>query len=429
MRVHWLLAMTLTGCPGSDDKDTGPGTTGDDTAPDADDTGGGTDDTATTIAAPCADGGWGELDEALASGALWVAEGGTGDGTFGAPFGAIEDAITASRTTGARAIFVLPGSYVAQVVLSHGDGDDALALFGCGSGEVTVEGIDADTPVVKISEAQGVAVRGLTLEGGRRGLWIWQGATAMVEDVVASDNRRLGIVVSGSDTDVTLSRVSVVNPVRDSTDYGGFGITIQEASATLTDVSVTGTTEAGVVIDGSNSVVGMERVTVSGVEPRRSDGGGGRGMQIQSLASVSLTEVEVTDCADAGIFGLGALDLFLTTVTVSGVAAGVIPDSAEQSGDGVVITAGDPDADGAPGLLGGVDDVTVDGTARAGILLSGEGLAVEVAGSAITPSSSDPGGGLPLAQDGVMITSGTVYDLASSLAFDPTTIEVDPLTD
>lgn len=429
MRVHWLLAMTLTGCPGADGKDTGLGPTGDDTAPDTDDTAGGTDDTATTIAAPCAGGSWGELDEALAAGAVWVAEGGTGDGSFGAPFGAIQDAITASRKAGARAIFVLPGTYVAQVDLSQDQGDDALALFGCGSGEVSVEGIDADTPVVKISGAQGVGVRGFTLAGGRRGLWIWQGATASVEDVVASENRRLGIVLSGGDTDVTLSRVSVVDPVRDATDYGGFGITIQDATATLTDVSVAGATEAGVVIDGSNSVVAMERVTVSGVEPRRSDGGGGRGMQIQALASVTLTEVEIADCADAGIFGLGALDLFLTAVTVSGVAAGVIPDSTEQSGDGVVITAGDPDTDGAPGLLGGIDDVTVDGTARAGILLSGEGLAVDVATSVITPSAADPGGGLPLAQDGVTITSGAVYDLASSLAFDPSTIEVDPLTD
>lgn len=92
----------------------------------------------------------------------------------------------------AKVVFVLPGTYAAFAGRGRDLGDDGFSLQGCGADEVTIEGVDDATPVVKVSAAQGVSLRGLTLSGGRRGL-----SDVTVRDPVA------GISMDGSLSGVT----------------------------------------------------------------------------------------------------------------------------------------------------------------------------------------------------------------------------------
>lgn len=412
-----LIALSLVGCttPASHPKTKG------DSA----------EDTGTNVPAPCASGDWGEIT--LTADTLHVnddaAEG--GDGSGDAPFRTIAEALALTRVEGAaRNIALWPGSYAESLALAAdvaGLSDNGLTMQGCGSTEVTLAPPDKDDPGIKISEAADVTIAGMTIDGGKRGFWVWQGATVAVADMAVIGSSRAGVVIDGSDSIVTLDRVAVSDPQADTDGFGGYGFAFQRATVTMTNATVDGATTAGILVDGSEAVVTMSDVTVNDTASAGSLYG--RGIQMQGQSTMSVTRGTFTKNHDAGIFALQPGLLTLDDVGVNDTLSASIVDSDEDAGDGIVVTHGSAtDNWEEPYFQASLTTIAINGAARAGVLLSGNGVGESHAGVTIG-ADYDPGAGLVLKQGGATVT-GAAYNLdddAIILPYSPTTIETDPL--
>ena len=423
MRSFLLLALVACSSSKSDPSESG-----------ALDTSGGDTSLTLDVPAPCSSGTWGSADEATAAASWHVHEGASGGGSAEAPFASIQEAIEATRADGAsKSIVVWPGRYVASLDLGGSDlGDVGLRLLGCGTDDVTIEGDAATSPVVRLSTAASVEVAGVTLTGGRRGVLAWQGSALTLRDVVADQTGRVGIVIDGSSSVATLDRVRVLNPSIEGSS-AAYGIAVQNGALTATDLEVSGAGTAGIVIDGSSSIVSLNRVSVADTSVA-ADGRFGRGIQIQGQASVAIANANLVRNHDAGIFALQAMSVRLEAVDVSEtLAAGIAPAGlrdvdAGTSADGITITDGAPDESWAERYFSAeLVSVTVDAPGRAGVLLSGDGLSAVLGTIDIGAAGYDPGAGLPIVQDGAAATGAAVYtiDAANALRFNADTLTSD----
>lgn len=427
MQKQWLgtagagsvrMALALLGClAGCSDK--GGGVLDDS----ASDTGSG------AVAPPCAGGTWGAIDPAWADTGFHVSASGAegGDGSGARPFTSVDDAIAASRAEGApKAVLLWPGTYPVSLDLGADLGDDTLRIQGCSAGEVILQASSADVPVIKVSAGQGLDIRGVTVSGGKRGLWVWQGATVTVHDLHAVGNGLLGVVIDGAATVATMSDIVVSDPTPVVSYGGGYGLVVQGAIVAVSNLTVSGASENGVLVDGGTASASFAGLTVSGTSPR-SDGWYGRGMTVQQLARVSITDGTFTGNHDAGIFGLGAAALDMSNVYVSLTEASILSAIDVTSGDGIVVS--DAPENGpydARYFSASLQDVTVEGSSRAGVLFSGSGLGVTLMGTlSIAPSAADPGGGLPLTQLDALVSGGDAYALDTALLVETTPCSLD----
>jgi len=424
MRLIFAVSVGALGLVGCEAKDDSPGEdSGDSAPPTADDTATASDDTGTdpTDAMPvCADGTWGNLPDAAL--AVHVSEDGddTAAGTAAAPVATLDQALALSRAKGGpRTIFVGPGTWSVNLSLAHSvedSTDDGLGIYGCGPDETTFEADARGEPVVKVSQVADFVLDGFTVSGGRRGIWIWQGASATLHDLVVDGSTRTGIIVDGSETFTSASQVVVQNVVAESTGSGtdiGYGIAVQLGTLEITDSVVTGATGVGIL--AHFAVLSASSVEVSGTGPDAS-GYFGRGIQLQELAQGTLTDVVLADNADAAVFALRSLSTVLSGVTIAGTVAGAVPSTATAatSGDGVVISQGDENYD--PKLfVASIDDNSITGSARAGVVL--EGITVSSCTGNTVSGNGYPGDGSPeiIVQDGAVMPDGSVSDPWTSL--------------
>ena len=148
---------------------------------------------------------------------------------------------------------------------------------------------------------------------------------------------------------------------------------------------------------------------------------------VQERASVSIQFATLSGNADAGLFGLGASVVELADVTVSDTLGAKLPGSEDTSGDGIVVS--DDPANGpyqTDAFTGSADRVTIDGYERAGVLLSGSGLAFTTLSPFIisghTGAVDDPGAGEPVVQSEATLVSDDAYvtlDVAVPFTPDP----------
>lgn len=372
--VRALALLVFAGCtnkPASDDS-SAPLTETDSTVPTDSDSAG----TPTDPVSACTSGTFGALPDPLA--AIHVSADGddTAAGSWDAPLATLDAAVTLSRTKGApRAIFVGPGTFEAALNLAHSvedTTDDGLGIYGCGADETTLEAAGRNDPVVKVSQVAGFTLDGVTLSGGRRALWIWQGATASLSNLVVTGSSRSGIVIDGSDTFTSANEVEVRDTVAEASGGGtdiGYGISVQLGTLEMSGGGVYGSTGVGVLVH-----FGSLTMDAVAVESTASDSAGylGRGVQLQELADGSFTDVTLTDNADAGLFALRALVTTLDGVSVTNTAAAGIPATAAAAttGDGIVITQGDTNYDVAS-FQADINNNLVNGSDRAGVVVDG----------------------------------------------------------
>lgn len=355
---------------------------------------------------PCGEDGWGSVEPAELLYYVDDDAPGGGDGSAAAPFQLPSEALAAVRSgAGTRSIALLPGRYEESLSLG-GEADASLQLTGCGADEVVLAPPEGEVGIL-LTAAEGVLLGGFTVEGGSRGVWVGQGSDAALRDLRSRGASRAGVVIDGSDSVVIGQRLEVTD-VDPGGDLGGYGLSVQGAAVRLEEVSVTDATTLGVLVDGPTASL---RWTGGGVTGTRPNGGTfGRGLQVQGLASAEVEGVAFIENTDAGVFALQATSLRLTDVQVRDTLPASLDDGADQTGDGVVVADGPPDASWKePYFLAELSGVEVAGGARAGVLFSGNGVAATVTG--VTSSTPfDPGAGASLRQDGAQVT-GEVYDL------------------
>jgi hypothetical protein len=141
---------------------------------------------------PCADGSWGLISDPEAS--LLVMRPGDnwyGTGSIDAPYATLSVALSQSRTDGAsKRIAIGPGWFAADEIDLAGPGilsddfdDDGLIIEGCGPDETYLFETRRDPLKIRHTAVVGVELRGLTLYGGYRSLWVWGGSEVLAESV------------------------------------------------------------------------------------------------------------------------------------------------------------------------------------------------------------------------------------------------------
>ena len=385
MSSRWLLclsmigAITLPSCQerADDDDVSDDDVADDDDVVDDDDT---DDDDTADIPPVCSDGTWGTIQHWQTAVHVRVDGSDANDGSAAAPVATLDAAleIVRGRETD-KYIAVGPGTFDAQLRIREdveaGASDTGLWLQGCGPDETVLQVPELDSGI-QVTEATDVTLRGFTMEGGFRGLWIWGGAQVTVQFVDIIHSALVGVIIGGWDTIVALEDVNVVDPVVADVlgvEYG-YGISIQDVglfggdgAATLSNVQVTGSQTVGVLVHASDAT--LASVSVADTQPA-ADGAYGRGIQIQELSVAALDGATLAGNHDAGLFSIGSFSLVVQDVVVDGTLAATLPDSQESSGDGIVFALGDAGYDPAT-LLHRMTDCTVTSSVRAGIVVDG----------------------------------------------------------
>jgi hypothetical protein len=141
---------------------------------------------------------------------------------------------------------------------------------------------------------------------------------------------------------------------------------------------IRGSTAVGLLADAA--LVTLTDTEIEGTLADTSTGTSllGRGVQVQSFSSATLSRVSLTGNADAGLFSVASLSLDLSGGVVRGTTASALPggDGSPATGDGIVAIRG-ADAASWPvdSFSVSLADAGVDGNARAGVLLEDVTLA------------------------------------------------------
>jgi Right handed beta helix region len=428
-----LILAGLLGCPAAgdyDDDDGGPAGDDDDASDDdaGDDDGGdddvgdddaGDDDTADT--GPCGDGTWGQIPQ---SGTILVVDDGAGsggDGSLSNPFGTLEEAVDHARTINGEVVIGLaPGNYETNLELSTVSGqwsDDGLTVAGCSVEEVKLHPADVALPTVAVRGAEEITLRAFLVEGGDPGIVVADGSGTespiRLEGLVVSLANRAGIVIDDTgqgDTSAVLSAVEVVDTVPVGGEFG-WGIAVQHANATITGGRVAGVTQVGLF--GHLAKLAVDGLEIDGVTVDDA-GAYGRGVHLQLLCTGMVRNSTIDGCADAGIYVHTGIAVTLESNDVRNTQPAAIPDLAEQSGDGIVVTMGDegfqPELFPAY-LLGN----TAEFNGRAGIVI--DGVYAELVGNNSSNNVFDPGAWGIIAQNAAIIEVGgdSYYDMDADI--------------
>jgi len=403
-----FLCVAGSGCTGDDDDSADDDSTDDDsTDDDASDDDVSDDDSADDDSAdddtegppipPC-DGGWGYVDEAAAGDYIHVrtpADGGddTGTGTASSPMATLEAAQALSREEGnSKLLCVGSGDYETSLLVLGDAGndqtDDGLTIVGCGSSGAEATRLVAATDsswIIKINTAQGVELQHFATEGGRRAIWVWGGANVGILDLVVQLSTRLGTIFGGWDTIVVADGLVIEDTIAETDDEGvefGYGLSVHDADVTITNGSITGSTKAGMLINGG--YVTMTSVDIDGTQADYL-GYKGRGIQAQNDAMVVMDDCEIGATSpnqDAGIYAQGALWFQMDNSMVDGTAMGALPGEScggdDCPGEGVVISQGALGEDPA-NFMAFLDNNVITNSARAGILV--DSVATELNGN------------------------------------------------
>jgi hypothetical protein len=208
-----------------------------------------------------------------------------GDGSEGAPFATLEDAVAAADT--GDVIALSRGTHEAELIRPRA----GVTLHGACVEETTVSAPSPDTTGATIvAAADGVVLRNLRITGPRVG--VLATADVQLESVLIEGPRSGGVVTQAS---VAGQRVVVRDVMPEAGSTGGEGIVaIRGGQVELESVVLERTEALGVLGLSTGTQITLRRVRIADV------GGLGRGIELQDGASASLTEVAMdTD----GLYG------------------------------------------------------------------------------------------------------------------------------
>ena len=352
-----VLLLSLLGCPGSGKDtlaDSGPA------PPDCT-----TDeilDGGACVPTECGTGTWGDLEVADSDVFVDVAAAAGGDGSEGAPFQSIQDGANRAGSAGGGRVVVASGTYAE--ILTLGAEHDGVDVVGRCRALVTIDGSggEDEEPGVTLDgdrQAPAVALRSLTITGGRySGLWVASGAATLTGvDFVA--NRLMGILIMGDDASATLDGVSVLDSEVYDDAYGR-GICVQDGAAmTAKNLLIEGNTEIGLFVEGAGTEVELEASSIIGTLSRP-DGGYGHGPVVVS-GTVSFSDGAIAGNHQFGVYASGAgVVVGLTDTSVTGT----LPTGDDDDGVGLVVR---------DGATASGTRLTVEGNTEIGVFVAAAG--------------------------------------------------------
>jgi hypothetical protein len=262
---------------------------------------------------------------------------------------------------------------------------EGVWISGATDAGILVEGADAS-----------VTARDLVIAGSRpvagmfgTGVVALAGARFEAAGLIVADNLDAGLAAVGSQTTVSLTDAAIVDTRGTVAGADGRGIAVQDgASFTATRVLVEGNHSFGVFATDTGTTVTLTESIVRATDPQVEDGLFGRGLDVESGATLEASRVVVADNHDIGIFVAGLTSTAtLADAVISGTRS--LPD--EPSAGMLVQQAGSLTATNlvvednqdtgiaviASGARARLDDVVVRRTGEREDGLSGRGVDVE----------------------------------------------------
>ncbi len=334
-----------------------------------------------------------------------VAEPTEATGALATPHVDLAAALQAALDAGQDTVALAAGDYSAsaeQRRLLFGAESSGVTLVGCGPENTVLSAIEAapvnapsGTPpvlqsVIEVDAgAQAVSIRNLTARGGRSSILVHDGAGSEtpieLRNVVVEDSVGAGLLVVGLDTSVRVIDVDVDGVVPEETGIHAWGVAVLGGGSVFNEpvglyefdgLTVTGATGAAIVVDHANAT--FRNTEVSGT----SDIGGvlGRGIHVQSNASVELDGVVATGNVDTALFIHKPREVVIRDSSFAATGRGTVPGVDDAiTGDGLVATAGsEPDDPPVPveDRVVSIETTSFEDNARAGALV--EGVTVEI---------------------------------------------------
>ena len=219
------------------------------------------------------------------------------DGSQGAPYATLAKGLRAV-TQGGRLVLA-SGTYPESLPI-----DASISVIGRCSSMVTLTGPPGADPfgsaLVQIEGAHVVRLTDLSLSPETIGMHIALGAQVTLERVRVKAASDKGIVLTGSGTSLSASRLQVSDTLN-IWDYSGYGIEVLSGAAlTLTESALLDNTSAGIFLQNVGTEALIQDVAVIGTMPEF-DGWSGMGIWAQYGASVTLEESVILDSYASGL--------------------------------------------------------------------------------------------------------------------------------
>lgn len=267
-----------------------------------------------------------------------------GAGTTDDPYGTVAEAAAAAPESAVIALG--KGTHAGEVVLPGG-----RALLGACVAETRLESAVATQAagVVAVSGA-GAEIRNLQLGGRRPGITAGSGADALVvEDVVIAGAEGVGWIVQGA-SGVTGRRVVIRDTQPRSTDLGtGRALEVHTGATFLLQGAVlSANRDIGVFASDATTVARLEDVAILDMLERASDLKRGRGVVAVQEARVELAGVVLERDRDVGLLADGA---GTTIIGADVVVRDVRPRANDGGGGNAVVTQNGATVELARGLL------------------------------------------------------------------------------
>ncbi|MEJ7731827.1 MAG: choice-of-anchor Q domain-containing protein [Polyangiaceae bacterium] len=285
-----------------------------------------------------ADGAMDCLDDACqgcaaCNGAIFVAPGADGDGSFTSPTGDLAGALR-----GCGQVYLFGGTYAAAVVVPPD-----CKLVGSGAEKTKLDATALGTSVVSVPDGgAGAVVAHLTISGGDAddggGIRLEDGALLVVGAVIADNSAtRGGGIFAADSASLNVVRAKILNNIANDRGGGAYvaaggqwthvevtsnqsqtggGLDLDGASVTMLDVLLganTATNGGGLHIDGGS--LDVDRLRVS--DNVGSNTGGGLLLENAAVLVQNGLLVRNTASADGGAIWAGAGDITLQHVTMS----------------------------------------------------------------------------------------------------------------
>ncbi len=217
---------------------------------------------------------------------IYVRAGATGgDGSMSAPYGTLA-AVSFATLAAGTTVVLAKGSYSGNITLRPG-----VRVIGACAAETIVMGVPGETASVKLAAAgEAAELRDVTLRGGpTRGVEVTgAGASLVLAGVVVEEARQIGLYASTGAT-LDARRVAVFSTREDSGREYGVGLAVDGgATVTMAQAVFAQNHLVSLLIGESGSNVTANDLTVADTLPQALDGEGGRGIDVQGGAALTI---------------------------------------------------------------------------------------------------------------------------------------------
>ncbi len=223
------------------------------------------------------------------------ADSSTADGSETHPFATIAEGVTFAGANGW--VRVAAGTYDARISLAGN-----THIVGVCAARVTVRVTSPDQSALYASGASAVAdVRGMTLEGGRPGVLIADGAHARLQNVRILRSTTHGVQVSGTGAQIELRDVVIREIASSPGGMMGRGVQIENgAAATLARLAIDAVRSRGVSASGLGTTVNIEDASIRSTVPG-SELAAAFGVAALGGARLVATRVSIVDTTGIGV--------------------------------------------------------------------------------------------------------------------------------